>query len=178
MADRSTFEKMMEEYKSNYVQFVTTGNEAYRTAYRNAQDAIDKMLTARQEEVTSQKDDMQEFVQSYQNGNDEMGEEYNRASELHENAQKIADEYEAAKNRYDLYNEKTPKLPTIDISNGYAMILRIGIVLILIPIMFLIAFWSPQMNPFASSISALRPGQPFEMNITSPMLSPMMGRRA
>jgi hypothetical protein len=177
MGDRSTFEKMMDEYKSNYVQFVTTGNDAYRTAYKNAQDAIDKMLTARQEEVKSQKADMQQFVQSYQTGNDEMGEEYNKAAELHENAQKIADEYEAAKNRYDLYNENSPKLPTIDISNGYAMILRIGIVLILIPIMFLVAFWSPQMNPFASSMSAVRPGQPFEMNITSPMLSPMMGRR-
>ena len=177
MGDRSTFEKMMDEYKSNYVQFVTTGNDAYRTAYKNAQDAIDKMLTARQEEVKSQKADMQQFVQSYQTGNDEMGEEYNKAAELHENAQKIADEYDAAKNRYDLYNENSPKLPIIDISNGYAMILRIGIVLILIPIMFLVAFWSPQMNPFASSMSAVRPGQPFEMNITSPMLSPMMGRR-
>ena len=174
MADRSTFEKMMDEYKSNYVQFVTTGNDAYKVAYKNAQDAIDKMLTARQTEVASQKDDMQKFVQSYQTGNDEMGEEYDKAAELHTNAQKIADEYDAAKNRYDLYTENSPKLPTFDISNGYAMILRFGIVLILIPIMFLVAFWSPQMNPFASS--ALRPGQPFEMNITSPMLSPM-GRR-
>jgi hypothetical protein len=175
MGDRSTFEKMMDEYKSNYVQFVTTGNEAYKTAYKNAQDAIDKMLTAHQEEVKSQKADMQHFVDSYKTGNDEMGEEYDKASELHQNAQKIADDYEAAKNRYDLYNENSPKLPTIDISTGYAMILRVGIVLILIPIMFLIGFWSPQMNPFAST--ALRPGQPFEMNITSPMLSPMMGRR-
>ena len=177
MADRSAFEKMMDEYKSNYVQFVTTGNEAYKTAYKNAQDAIDKMLTARQDEVKSQKDDMQKFVDSYKTGNDEMGEQYDKASELHDNAQKISDEYDAAKNRYDLYTENSPKLPTLDISNGYAMILRFGIVLILIPIMFLVAFWSPQMNPFASS-SVLRPGQPFEMNITSPMLSPMMGRRA
>ena len=175
MADRSIFEKMMDEYKSNYIQFVTTGNEAYKTAYKNAQDAIDRMLTARQDEVKSQKSDMQHFVDSYQNGNDDMGNEYDRAAELHTSAQKISDDYEAAKNRYDLYTENSPKLPIIDISNGYAMILRLGIVLILIPIMFLVGFWSPQMNPFASS--ALRPGQPFEMNITSPMLSPMMGRR-
>lgn len=173
MGDRSEFEQMMAEYKSNYVEFLATGNEAYKTAYRNAQDAIEKMVSARQAQVESQKKDMQQFAASYEEGNAAMGEQYDEAAELHSNAQRIADEYEAAKNRYDLYTKNKPTLPSVDISNGYAMVLRFGIVLFLLPILFLIAYWSPQMNPFAS---AIRPGQPFTMNITSPMMSPMSPR--
>jgi hypothetical protein len=167
MGDRGTFEEMLNEYKSNYVQFVTTGIEAYRTAYKTAQDALEQMVGNRQKEVEAQKADMQKFAESYQEGNAEMGTEYDKAAELHSSAQKIEDEYVGAKNRYDMYKDKTPDLPIVDVSNGYAMILRLGIILFIIPIMFLIGFWSPQMNPFAS---AVRPGAPFTMNITSPAL--------
>jgi hypothetical protein len=125
------------------------------------------MVGNRQKEVEAQKADMQKFAQSYQEGNDEMGSEYDKAAELHASAQKIEDEYLGAKNRYDMYKQKTPDLPRVDVSNGYAMILRLGIILFIIPIMFLIGFWSPQMNPFAS---AVRPGAPFTMNITSPAM--------
>jgi len=167
MGDRASFEEMMNEYKSNYVQFVTTGIETYRTAYKAAQDALEQMVGNRQREVEAQKADMQKFAESYEEGNAEMGSEYDKAAELHASAQEIEDEYLAAKNRYDLYKQKTPDLPRVDVSNGYAMILRVGIILFIIPIMFLIGFWSPQMNPFAS---AVRPGAPFTMNITSPSM--------
>jgi hypothetical protein len=167
MGDRGTFEEMLEEYKSNYVQYVTTGIEAYKTAYKNAQDALEQMVGNRQKEVEAQKADMQKFAESYREGNAVMGSEYDKAAELHASAQKIEDEYLGAKNRYEMYKDKTPDLPRVDVANGYAMILRLGIILFIIPIMFLIGFWSPQMNPFAS---AVRPGAPFTMNITSPAL--------
>jgi hypothetical protein len=125
------------------------------------------MVGNRQKEVEAQKADMQKFADSYQEGNEEMGTEYDKAAELHASAQKIEDDYVGAKNRYDLYKQKTPNLPRVDVANGYAMILRLGIILFIIPIMFLIAYWSPQMNPFAS---AIRPGAPYTMNITSPTL--------
>ena len=174
MGDRSDFEQMMAEYKSNYVEFLATGNEAYKTAYKNAQDAIEKMVGARQAQVESQKKDMQQFVASYEAGNEAMGDTVDEAAELHANAQAIEDNYLAAKNRYDQYTENTPILPSVDVSNGYAMVFRFGIVLLLLPILFLIAYWSPQMNPWATS--AIRPGQPFTMNITSPMMSPLSPR--
>jgi len=167
MGDRGTFEEMLEEYKSNYVQYVTTGIETYKKAYKAAQDALEQMVGNRQKEVEAQKADMQKFAESYQEGNTEMGTEYDKAAELHASAQKIEDDYVGAKNRYDMYKEKTPDLPRVDVSNGYAMILRIGIILFIIPIMYLIGYWSPQMNPFAS---AVRPGAPFTMNITSPSM--------
>jgi hypothetical protein len=132
------------------------------------------MVSSRQAQVESQKKDMQEFAGSYEEGNDEMSKKYDEAAELHSNAQKISDEYEAAKNRYELYTKNKPTLPSVDVSNGYAMVLRFGIVLFLLPILFLIAYWSPQMNPWATT--AIRPGQPFTMNITSPMVGPMSPR--
>jgi hypothetical protein len=168
MGDRGDFEKMLDEYKSNYVQFLTTGNKAYQTAYKNAQDAVEKMVSARQGEVQSQKNDMLKFTQSFKDGNDEMGQEYEKAAELRSNAQKIEDDYNGAKNRYDLYKLETPTLPRVDVPNGYAIMLRFGIVLFLLPLLFLIGVWSPQLNPFSTSF--MRPSSPFEMNITSPAL--------
>jgi hypothetical protein len=173
MADRDTFEKMVDEYRSNYVQFLTTGNEAYKTAYKNAQDAVEKMINARQQQVESEKKDMMAFVQSYKEGNDEMGEEYDRATELRQNAQKIEDKYQASKNRYDLYMENMPNIPTIDISNGYGMVLRLGIILFLIPILFLIGFWSPQLtHGMLGNLPFMRtsPQLPFEFTVKSPAL--------
>ena len=168
MGDRGDFEKMLDEYKSNYVQFLTTGNSAYQTAYKNAQSAIEKMMSARQTEVQSQKADMLKFTQSFKEGNDAMGEEYEKAAELRSDAQTIEDDFQGAKNRYDLYKQKTPTLPRVDVPNGYAIMLRFGIVLFLLPLLFLIGVWSPMMNPFSSSF--MKTGAPFEMNITSPAL--------
>ena len=122
MAERDELQKMMDEYKSNYVQYLTTGNSSYKTAYQNAQSALESMVNNKQEEVESQKADMQSFLNSYEEGNDEVSEEYDRATNLYSNAQKIDDEYKAAKNRYDLYMQKTPSMPTIDLSVGYSMI--------------------------------------------------------
>jgi len=63
---QSDFDKALDLYKSNYTQFLSTGNAAYKTAYMNAQEAIDKAILARQKEVEDQKRDMNRFTESYQ----------------------------------------------------------------------------------------------------------------
>lgn len=144
MGDRSDFEKMLAEYKSNYVQFLTTGNDAYKTAYQNAQDLLEKMVGAKQKEVEGQKRDMQKFAVSYKDGTNDLESEYDKAAKLHGDAQKIEDEYQTARNRYDLYNEKSVKISApLDLNNGYTMLVRFGVLLFLIPVLFLIGYWTP-----------------------------------
>ena len=147
----SGVENLLNEYKSNYVQFLSTGNAAYKTAYMNAQEAIDKAILARQKEVEDQKRDMNRFTESYQEGNSELSDIYDSASGLFMNAQQIEDTYRGAKQRYDQLVSPESGEPTLNLSNGYAFILRFGLVLILLPVLFLIGYWSPQIKAAATT---------------------------
>jgi len=150
----SGFENLLNEYKSNYVQFLSTGNNAYKTAYQNAQEAIDKEILARQKEVEDQKRDMNRFTESYQEGNSELSNIYDSATSLFQNAQQIEDTYRGAKGRYDQLVSPASGEPTLNVSNGYAFLLRFGLVLILLPILFLIGYWSPQIKAAAAASAA------------------------
>jgi uncharacterized membrane protein YkgB len=182
MGDRGTFEELLQQYKSNYVQWISTGNDAYKTAYENAQDSIEKLVSAKQDSVESQKEDMNHFVNSYKDGNDEMSEEYDKAAGLYSTAQQIEDDYQAAKNRYDLYTEDSVKnnIPSVDVTTGYSMVLRIGIILVILPILFLVGFWSPSMNfitnPFGISGPSAVAGPSGFMSPGSPFMSPVSYR--
>lgn len=164
----SGFEDLLNEYKSNYTQFLSTGNTAYKTAYMNAQEAIDKAILERQGEVEDQKRDMNRFTESYQEGNTELSDIYDSASGLFMNAQQIEDTYRGAKQRYDQLISPASGEPTLNVSNGYAFILRFGLVLILLPLLFFIGYWSPQIKAAVSTaVSAV--------SAPSAMASPVLG---
>ena len=148
---QSDFEQALALYRSNYVQFLSTGNPAYKTAYQNAQDAIEKFIQDRQSEVERQKHDMKRFADSYQEGNSELSDIYDSASGLFMNAQQIEDTYRTAKQRYDEVVAPGSGTPVLDVANGYAFLLRFGLILIFLPILFLIGWWSPQIKAAAST---------------------------
>jgi hypothetical protein len=169
----SGVENLLNEYKSNYVQFLSTGNAAYKTAYMNAQEAIDKAILARQKEVENQKRDMNQFTESYQEGNTELSDLYDSASGLFMNAQQIEDTYRGAKQRYDQLVSPESGEPTLNVSNGYAFLLRFGLILILLPVLFLIGYWSPQIKA-AATTAATAVGN-VASTVTSAMSSPVLG---
>jgi hypothetical protein len=174
----SGFENLLNEYKSNYTQFLSTGNAAYKTAYMNAQEAIDKAILARQKEVEDQKRDMNRFTESYQEGNSELSDMYDSASGMFMNAQQIEDTYRGAKQRYDQLVSPESGEPTLNLSNGYAFILRFGLVLILLPILFLIGYWSPQIKAAATTAlgnvaSTVTSAVTAPSAMSSPVLGPM-----
>jgi len=177
----SGFENLLNEYKSNYVQFLSTGNNAYKTAYQNAQEAIDKEILARQKEVEDQKRDMNRFTESYQEGNSELSNIYDSATSLFQNAQQIEDTYRGAKGRYDQLVSPASGEPTLNVSNGYAFLLRFGLVLILLPILFLIGYWSPQIKATAAtavgSVASTLTSAATAATGTSAMSSPVLGPR-
>jgi len=165
MAD---FEQLLTQYKSNYVQFLSTGNPAYKTAYQNAQEAIDNAILARQKEVEDQKHDMKRFADSYQEGNSELSDIYDSATGLFKNAQQIEDTYQAAKQRYNQVASPESGGPALDVANGYAFLLRFGLVLILLPLLFFIGYWSPQIRAAVSTSVSAAPSV-----MASPVLGPM-----
>jgi len=179
----SGFENLLNEYKSNYTQFLSTGNTAYKTAYMNAQEAIDKAILDRQKEVENQKRDMKRFTESYQEGNSELSDIYDSATGLFQNAQQIEDTYQAAKGRYDQTVAPESGGPALNVANGYAFVLRFGLILILLPVLFFIGYWSPQIKAVATSAvtavgnvaSAAATAASTAVTAPSAMSSPVLG---
>jgi hypothetical protein len=145
----SDFEDLLNQYKSNYTQFLSTGNPAYKTAYTNAQEAIDKAILARQDEVEEQKHDMKRFADSYQEGNSELSDAYDSATGLFSHAQEIEDTYRSAKARYAEV-EGEPRA-ILDVATGYAFLMRFGLILVIIPVLLLALYWSPQIMEMIST---------------------------
>jgi hypothetical protein len=135
-----TFEKLLDEYKSNYVQFLTTGAQEYKRAYSLAQSNIEDMLQEKQALVDKEKSDMKHFAGSYKQDNDTISDLYDTSYTMFKDAQKIQDSYETAKDRYDA---KVDPPKSIDFSTGYAILMRIGILLITVPVFFAIAYFMP-----------------------------------
>ena len=169
---QSDFDKALDLYKSNYTQFLSTGNTAYKTAYMNAQEAIDKAILARQNEVEDQKRDMNRFTESYQEGNSELSDVYDSASGLFQNAQQIEDTYRGAKKRYDQLISPASGEPTLNVSNGYAFLLRFGLVLILLPVLFFIGYWSPQIKAAVTTSASAVSAALIAPSSSSPLLGP------
>jgi dsDNA-specific endonuclease/ATPase MutS2 len=162
----SGFESLLNEYKSNYTQFLSTGNPAYKTAYMNAQEAIDKAILERQDGVEDQKRDMKRFAESYQEGNSELSDIYDSATGLFKNAQQIEDTYLGAKRRYDQTVAPGSGEPALNVANGYAFILRFGLILIILPVLFFIGYWSPEIKAAVTAVTTAASAMP------SPVLGP------
>ena len=170
----SGFENLLNEYKSNYVQFLSTGNPAYKTAYMNAQEAIDKAILARQDEVEDQKRDMKRFADSYQDGNSELSDIYDSVTGMFQNAQQIEDTYQAAKGRYNQVASPESGGPALNVANGYAFLMRFGLILIILPLLFFIGYWSPQIKAAMGNVaSTVTSAVSAPSAMSSPVLGPM-----
>lgn len=129
------FNRLLTEYKNQYLDFLTTGSPENKTAYQRVMDAIENAITKKRKEVESQKSAMKHFVKSYKQDNDDI-------AKLVDNAQELHDEYTTSKDRYDAWTSdpNVPKGPVIDVANGYGIMLRFGIFLILIPVLILVGW--------------------------------------
>lgn len=141
------FNKILEEYRGNYIQFLTTGIPEYKTAYQRAQDIIEKLLQEKQEQVLKEKKDMKHFVESYKRDNEELTSLYDAGTSMKKDAQEIQDEYITSKNRYSEFTKK-PEIPAkVDLTNGYTILLRIGIIFIILPVLFFLGYFLGVSSP-------------------------------
>ena len=60
----SQFTKLMSSYHDNYMEFKTTGDSKYQTAYQSAQTGLDNILANYQSQSDTQKISMADFYKS------------------------------------------------------------------------------------------------------------------
>lgn len=158
----------MNEYKNQYLQFLATGNSQFRNAYETVMRSIEETIQRKREQVDSQKSAMKHFVRTYKKDNDDIAGMVDSTSSLAKTSMQAHDEYLTSKDRYDTWttDPSAPKKPVVDVANGYAIMLRFGIFLILIPVLIFIGWLG---SGYMSS-SSMAPGS---INITqSPFFGP------
>lgn len=136
------FNKLLDEYKSNYVQYISTGSQDFKKAYENARNAIHEIISRKQAAVDKERESMKHFAGAYKKDGESLGELQNRAGEMYSSAQNIQDKYETSKKRYDNWLKNEPSQP-IDYTNGYAILWRIGLAGLLLLFIFGISFYNP-----------------------------------
>jgi hypothetical protein len=154
------FNKLLDEFRSNQLQFLTTQRPEYQKAAKISQSAIEDALMAKQETVNKQRRDMKHFANSYEEGTKELFTLVENAGDMRGNAQKMMDRYETSKTRYETWSEKSTPGSIVDYAVGYGILWRVGIIMILFPVLILLGFYSPQLYQTA-----------FSSPLTNPMLS-------
>jgi hypothetical protein len=151
------FNKLLDEYKNQYLQFLATGSAEFKTAYQRAMDAIENAITEKREQVDAEKRAMKHFASTYKKDNEELNDAIHTASEMTKDAQEIHDEYEGSKNRYDVWTSgyAPPSSIHYDVSNGYGIMLRFGIFLILLPILILVGYLTPRGGEATRALSSV-----------------------
>jgi hypothetical protein len=154
------FNRLLTEYKNQYLQFLSTGNAEYKTAYERVMKGIEDAISKKREQVDSQKKSMSHFLDSYKKDNQDISKLVNNSEEITKDAQALHDDYETSKDRYDSWTSdpNVQKGPVIDVTNGYGIMLRIGIFLILLPILIFIGYYGGSRAIQAATQAASSPG--------------------
>lgn len=132
------FDRLLEEYKNMYLQFLVTGLPQYKTAYKLAQEKIEKAISEKQGELEHHEKSMKQFTENYKKDNDDIKKLNNASSEMLNNAQEIHDSYEASKKRFHAEKDAVVEAK-VDFSTAYSILLRIGIIIMLIPILLYVS---------------------------------------
>ena len=156
------FNRLLDEYKNQYLNFLSSGSAEAKAAYQRVMQGIEEAISTKREQVESEKRAMKHFAGSYQKDNDDLKNTMETANELSQNAQQINDEYVESQKRFEEWTSSpAPKAELVDVSNGYSIMMRVGILLLMLPILFLIGFYTPMFTqqPVSSVFSA--PSTPF-----------------
>ena len=148
----NTFNKLLDEYKSNYVQYVSTGSQEFKKAYENARNAIHAMIAKKQEAVDKERADTKHFVGAYKKDGESLGKLQDKAEGMYKNAQAIQDKYETSKKRYDNWLINGEPSQAIDYTNGYGIVWRMGLAILLLLFVFGLSFYNPNVmnQPWAA----------------------------
>jgi hypothetical protein len=148
------FNKLLDEYRSNQLKFLTTQRPEYQKAAKIAQTAVEDAIAEKQEGVTQQRRDMAHYVKSHAEGTKELFTLMDQAVDMRGDAQKMMDSYETSKGRYDAWSASPVTGGKIDYDNGYAILWRVGLAMLLFLVLMLVGFYNPQRYDYASSSGA------------------------
>jgi hypothetical protein len=99
------FAQALELYRTNYVQYRTTGRSEYKIAYENAERWIQLYLEQFTNQITSGREFVNTFLRNYSTANPDMETLRTRFQTIRTEGPKIEDEYLTLKR----LNEQTPE---------------------------------------------------------------------
>ena len=146
--EEQRFNKLLDEYRSNSLEYLSTQRPEYKKAADIAEGAVQDMLTQKQESVIQQKKDMQSFASSYEEGHKELFTIRERGEDMRGDTQKLLDKYETSKQRYDSWTDNPLAPSTINYNLGYGILWRLGILMLLLPAIMFIGFFNPQLYEY------------------------------
>ena len=149
------FNKLLDEYRSNQIKFLTTQRPEYQKAAKIAQTAVEDAIAEKQEGVTQQRRDMAHYVKSHAEGTKELFTLVEQAEDMRGDAQKMMDSYETSKGRYDAWSANPAvSASAIDYDNGYAILWRVGLAMLLFLVLMFVAFYNPQRYDYVGAPTA------------------------
>ena len=174
-AESENFEKLLDQYRSNQLQFLTTQRPEYKKAADIAEKAVQDALTKKQGTVDEQRKAMAGFAAQYESSNRELFTLADLAEDMRGDTQRLVDRYDTSKQRYDAWSEKPPSGSTIDYATGYRILWRVGIIMLILPILVMVGFYSPQLYDMGVGISSWFGGAPaYGSPYGSPYASPFL----
>lgn len=168
------FQSLLNSYRSNYMQYVVTGQGAYKTAYEKVYDQIEQMIQARAQQVNNEKTAASQFLNNFKQDNDEIQGMRDQVHSMVEDVQQTKNQYESAKSRYENTDVLTSLSPKNEI--GLGIVLRLGILILLIPIFFILGYFYPSEGAGWAAIArqqTAREGQVLAATVRE-LASPMM----
>ncbi len=91
------FGQAVEIFRSNYVQYRTTGSSTYKQAYEGAEQWINRYLTSVQGQLTASNTNLTNFVDDYKNANPEMTILQKQLKNITKEGPRAQDEYQTVK---------------------------------------------------------------------------------
>jgi membrane-associated HD superfamily phosphohydrolase len=141
MSQSPDFESLLGQYRDNYLQYVTTGTPQYKSAYQTVLDAITSAIQSKKEQAVSEQSVMSSFMDDYKKNQDAIQSMEDQSADTMDSIQKVTDGYASAEERYKSLDTTASVSPGTQ--RGLSMLLRVGIILLLIPLFFLIGYFFP-----------------------------------
>jgi hypothetical protein len=109
----ASFSQAVELYKTNYIQYRTTGRSEYKIAYESAERWIESYLNKMNDSIDTNAAAITKFVNEYSNANPELGDLQKRLSTIRK-------EGPALENTYTTIKRVNREQPEIDNTDLYA----------------------------------------------------------
>jgi hypothetical protein len=142
MDETTKFRKLLDGYRDNYLQFVSTGSQQYKDASQTILGEIQGTIDSRRQQAESEKSLLGSFLQSYKENQAQLDSIESKSTQKLSDIQSIQNEYAAAQERYNQMDK--PITPSVEnYQRGYDIVLRLGILLVIMVVFFLVGYFFP-----------------------------------
>lgn len=91
------FLQALELYRTNYLQYRTTGRSEYKTAYENAENWVQLYLQEKSRQITEGRSFVNSFLQNYSTANPDLDKLKTRFNQIRKEGPATEDEYRTIK---------------------------------------------------------------------------------